>query len=144
MAGPMPQLVEAGSIKVDRPEESGLRRDLNVVHARHVAGARAADSEVGAGRRDQDLSVRDDRALGQRRRAGVHVIRQAVALRDIEYGEALEERHGFRLITVVRGALALGFRDEAVGVADGGAALALAHAAAEVQRLTKGEPMLGG
>jgi len=63
-------------------------------------------------------------------------------LRDVEHGEALEKWHRCRLVALAPGALLFVLRDEAVGVADGGAALALADRTAQVQRLPEGQPLL--
>src|SRR5260221_4992355 len=98
MARPVSKLVKAGAVVVDLLDDRGLRRNRDVVAARHVAGARAADAKIGTGRGDQRLATWDDLALGPRGGCGVDVRRQAVALRDVEHGEALEERHGLGLV----------------------------------------------
>ena len=70
--------------------------------------------------------------------------RQAVALLDVEHGEALEEVDRAGVLARLLRALAFLAGDEAVGVDDGRAALALAHTAAERERLAEGEPALAG
>src|SRR3546814_5363257 len=63
---------------------------------------------------------------------------------DLEYREALEERDGARRLAGFRRAPAFVVRREAVGIDDGGAALALADIAAEPERLAAGQPALAG
>ena len=86
----------------------------------------------------------DEVALGEDRRTGKEMLRQAVALRDVEHGEALEERHRLGLVAVLAGALQFSLGNEAVGIANGRAAFALANIAAQVQRLPEGQPILMG
>jgi len=140
----MAKLVKAGAVVVDRREERRLRRYLDEIGGGYIEGALAADADIGLGRRDQRFGRGDEVALGADRRAGKEMVRQTIALRDVEDGEALEERDGFRLVAVLAGARQFIPRHEAVGVADTRAALALADIAAQIQRLAKGEPMLMG
>src|SRR5690606_13273420 len=70
------------------------------------------------------------------------VLGQALALRRVEHGEALQERNAACFLSRLLGAALLVFRREAVGIDDGGAALALADIAAQRERLPEGEPML--
>ena len=69
-------------------------------------------------------------------------IRQTFALRQVEDGEALEERDRLRFLAGLLHPLLLVIRNEAVGIDDGGAVLALADIAAERQRLAEGDPAL--
>ncbi|CDX21452.1 hypothetical protein MPLB_2030030 [Mesorhizobium sp. ORS 3324] len=142
--GPMAKLVEAGSVIVDLLEERRLRRQLNKIGGRHVKGAVAADADIGTGFANKRLGMRDDVAFGQRLGLAVKLVGQALALRDIEDGEALEKRHRLRLGIFRLGAFLLVFRDEAIGMHDGRAVLAFADIAAKGKRLPEGEPVLAG
>jgi hypothetical protein len=115
-----------------------------MVRGRHVEGALAADPDIGLGRRDQRLGARDAVALREGGRAGQEMVRQAVALRDVEDGEALEERHRIGLVAVPAGALRFVLGNESIGIANGGAALTLSDVAAQVQCLPEGQPKLLG
>jgi hypothetical protein len=141
--GIMAKLMETGAVVVDLMEESRLRRHPDVVLGRHVKRLAAADPEIRAGRRNDCLGLRYDLALRCDRRGPEHVLWQALALRGIEDGEALEERNDVRVPTLACDALQLGARREAVGVADRRAALALADMTAQGQRLPEGQPLLG-
>ena len=67
---------------------------------------------------------------------------QAFALRRVEDGEALQERDRLGFVAGLARALLLVVRDEAIGIDDRRAALALADIAAERQSLAEGEPAL--
>src|SRR5579859_7416624 len=144
MAGPVTKLVKAGSVIIDLLEEGGLRRHLDEIGGVHIEGVLSADAEIGLRRFDQRFGMGDEVALGKDRRTGKEMVRQAVALGDIEDGEALEERDGFGLAAFLPRALQFILGNEAVGVANRRAALAFADIAAQVQRLPEGEPMLMG
>ena len=62
----------------------------------------------------------------------------------VEDGEPLQERDRGGFLAGLAGASLLVVRHEAVGIDDGRAVLALAHIAAERERLAKGQPALGG
>ena len=69
---------------------------------------------------------------GSRRRCGDReILRQAFALRQVEDGEALQERDRLRFLAGLARAFLLVVGNEAVGIDDGGAVLALADIAAE-------------
>jgi hypothetical protein len=142
MARPVRQLMQGGAVVVDLLAEGRLRRDADIVESRGVIGLVAADPEIGAGRGDQGLDVRDDLTLGQgrgRRRQGL----QAFALIDVEDGEALEERHRAGRLALARGPLLLGLGRELVGEDDGGPPLAPANLPACLLGLAVGQPALG-
>ena len=63
MAAPLQcaELMTDGAVPVDRLEISRRRRHLDEIGARHIEGAIAADAEIGAGRADQRLGLRQDR-----------------------------------------------------------------------------------
>ena len=63
----------------------------------------------------------------------IDLVGQALALRRVEDGEALEERDRLRFVAGLRGAPAFVLRREAVGIDDGRAALALADMATEAR-----------
>jgi hypothetical protein len=69
---------------------------------------------------------------------------QGRALLDVEDGEALEERDAARLLASLSGAVAHVVGNEAVGIDDGGAALALADVAPERDALPESQPALRG
>ena len=65
-------------------------------------------------------------------------------MRRVEDGESFQERDSVGLIASVAGTLLLVLGNEAIGIDDGGAALALADIAAEREGLTESEPALAG
>src|SRR3546814_19087290 len=69
---------------------------------------------------------------------------QPLALRQIEHGEAFEERHAARILAAFPCASLLRFGGEAVGIDHGHAMLALADTAPGIADLTKGQPALRG
>jgi hypothetical protein len=123
----------------------GLRRGHADVVAGHiVVGLVAADAEVGPRRPDQFLYLRQDQAgvnQGLRRR---NAVGQPRALLDVEDGEALEERDAARFDASLAVAVAHVVGNEAVGIDDGGPALALADVAPERDALPESQPALRG
>ena len=94
-------------------------------------------------RRDHRLGDRHDLALGERRGIGREPGAQALALRDVEHGEALEERHRLGVVAALARARAFSrLGREAVGIDDGRAALALADQPPASMRLPEGQPRL--
>ena len=144
MAGPVAKLVKAGAVIVDLLEESGLRR--NPDESRRSADRRrvAADAEIRAVAAIRASARGTISHSGSGLRPGREPLGQAVALRDVKDGEALEERDGLGLVAVLLARSCSAFRDEAVGIADRGAAFALADMAAHVEGLPKGQPILRG
>ena len=118
--------MEDRPVPVDRLEEGRRRRHLDVIGARDIEGAVAADADIGAGRADQRLGLRQDQVFGQRLRRRRDLGRYILALVGIEDREALEKRDRLGLVAGLCGALALAIRDEAVGIDDRRAAFALA------------------
>src|SRR5947209_5097611 len=93
----MAELVKRGAVPVDRLKICLRRWDLHVVLRGDVEGAAAVDPEVNPRGLDQGLDFRlDEAGLGRFRDRDL--LGQALALRHIEYGEALKERDGLRLI----------------------------------------------
>src|SRR6266851_2782157 len=133
-----------GPVPIDRLEISRRRRDLDVVGARDVEGAVAADAEIGAGRADQRLGLRQDQIFAKRRRRRRYVRWEILALVGVEDREAFEERNSFGFIAGFRGARAFAVGNEPVGIDDGRAFLALAHMGADGERLAESEPALAG
>jgi hypothetical protein len=90
--GIMTELVKCRAMPVDRLE-IGLRwRDLHIIVFGHVEGAATADPEIDARCLDQRLDLGLDQS-GLWRWCGDHeILWQAFALRQVEHGEALEER----------------------------------------------------
>jgi hypothetical protein len=140
--GTMPQLMQGRAMPVDRLEISPGRRHLHVVGSGHVEGPVAADTEIDARCLDQRLDPGFDQAGLRRRHGDREVLRHAFALREIEDGEAFEERNGLRFVAGLPGAPLLVVGNEAVGVDDRRAALTLADVAAEAERLAEGDPSL--
>src|SRR6185437_9386861 len=71
-----------------------------------------------------------------------HLVRQALALRGVEDGEALQERDSLRLLASLCRAPAFVIRREPVSIDDGRAALTLADMAAQAERLAESQPTL--
>src|SRR5689334_5690335 len=138
----MAELVKRGAVPVDRLKVCLRRWDLHVVLGGNVESPTAANVEVDPHGLDQRLDFRLDEA-GLRRLRDRDLLGQALALRHIEYGEALKERDGLRLIACLGSPLPLVLGNEAVGVYDRRSMLALADITAEAERLPKGEPALG-
>src|SRR3546814_3778654 len=88
---------------------------------------RSADAKIGAGRRDQRLGMWDDFGFGARRRIGREAFAQALALGDVEHCEPFQEGNGAGIVARLHRARLLGVGNEAVGIDDVGAALALLH-----------------
>jgi cell division GTPase FtsZ len=101
---PVATFMENRPVKIHRLEEIRRRRHLDVVRARHVEGAIAADADIGAGRADQRLGLRQDQVFGNGRWRRREVGRKIVALGGVEDREALEERNRFRLVAGFGGA----------------------------------------
>ncbi len=150
--GIMGQFVKAGPIIVDRLKEGGLRRHLHPVERGHIKGAVAADVEIDSAGGDHFLGDGHGLALGQGRRIIDRRAVEAVALVDVEHGEALEEGYRFAVLFIPvrgggkpseRGLIAL-LGHEPVGIDDGRAMLALADRPARAVRLAEGQPALRG
>src|SRR5438309_90542 len=60
VVGIMTELVADGPVKVYRLKKGRGRRHLDEIGARDTEGAVAADAQVGAGRADQRLGLRQD------------------------------------------------------------------------------------
>ena len=140
----MAQLMQGRAVPVDRLEIGLRRRDHHEVRTRRIEGAVAADAEVDAGRPDQRLDPGLDQARQRRWRDGRNLGRQVFALGGVEDCEPFQERDCGRFLAGLAGASLLVIRHKAVGIDDGGAVLALAHIAAERERLAKGQPALCG
>lgn len=107
-----------------------------------------ADAEVDAGGFDQGVVARFYQTRRHRRRCGCHILGQ------VSHWSVLKIVKRFRNgiawasspISRARRFSSSGTKppDEAVGIGDGGAALALHDIAAERQRLAEGEPALAG
>jgi hypothetical protein len=134
------QFVKRGAVIVDLCEEDGLRRHLDDIERRDIESAVAPDVERDPARRDQRFGDGHDLAVGQRCGVGGEAAAQAVALRDVEHGEALEERHGLGGVAALDRARLFGLGNEAVGIDDGRAALAFPDRAARLDGLFEGEP----
>ncbi len=138
----MGAFMQRRAMPVDGLEEGLGRRHHHIVRRRRVVSPVAADAKVDSARPDQ----RVDRGLDQpgfgRRHSGHEVLGQAVTLSDVEDREALQERDRLCLVAGLSRTTAFIVRHEAVGIDDGGAALALADIAAKRQGLAEGQPAL--
>src|SRR3546814_9550566 len=85
----------------------------------------------------------DDFGFGARRRVGREAFAQALALGDVEHCEPFQEGNGAGIVARLHRARLLGVGNEAVGIDDVGAALALLHIAARLQSLPEGQPRSG-
>jgi hypothetical protein len=140
--GIMTTFVERRAVPINGLKKSLGRGHVNDVLGREIKGLVAADAKIDAARRDQRLDARLDQPGFGRRRTSHEVLGQALALRDIEDGETLQERDRLRLVARLARMLALVVGREAIGIDDHGPALAFANMAAKRQRLTKSEPAL--
>src|SRR5579871_44878 len=132
MAGPVPQLVKQRPVVVDLFEERCLRRNVNGIIRWQIESMSATDADVGKSSAGKGLRLRHDLPIGQSGRLNETVIRQVVALSDIEDGVAAQERYG-RLFPVRLSIAGMAFPDlfafwkKAVRIADRDAVLAFAH-----------------
>jgi hypothetical protein len=140
--GIMTTFVERRAVPINGLKKSLRRGHVNDVLGRQIEGLVAADTKIDAARRDERLDARLDQPGLGRRRTSHEVLGQALALRDIEHREPLQEWDGLRLVACLARAFALVVRREAIGIDDHGSALAFADMAAKRQRLTKSEPAL--
>ena len=127
---------------VDRFEIGSRRRHLYEIARRVVVGARTADAEIRAGRRDQGLGSRLNLAWWRRDHQSSDILGQAIALIRVKDGKALEKRDGTRLLAGLRGAPTFVVWGEAIGIDDGRSPLALSDMAAEPECLAEGKPAL--
>ena len=136
------ELMECRAVPIDRLEICLRRRDLHIVVRGHVEGPAAADAEIDAARLDQRLNLGLDRPRFRRRCGDYEILRQTFALRKVEDSEALEERDRLRFLAGFSRPFLLVVGNEAVGIDNGGAVLALADIAAEAEGLAKRQPEL--
>jgi hypothetical protein len=110
--------------KINWLEECGRRRHLDEIFARHIERAVAADADVGAGRADQRLGLRQDQMFVDRLRRRRDFGRKIRALIRVKDGESFKERDGVGFFAGLGRALAFAPGDEAVGIDSRGAFLA--------------------
>src|SRR5215471_13376292 len=91
--GIMAELVQGSPVPVDGLEIRLRPRHLYEIMGSVVEGTVAADAEVGAGRGDQHLDVRQDESLGHRRGSTRQLGREIFALVGVENREPLEKRN---------------------------------------------------
>src|SRR5690606_30498668 len=143
MAGGVPQLVQGRPVPVDRFEIGQWRRHLNIIMYGNIEGLISANAEVDSGRPDQRLDPWLDHVGRRWRRLDSNILRQALALRRVEHGEALEKRDAASFLPRLPRAALLILGREAVGINDGRAALTFPDITAERQGLAESQPMLG-
>jgi hypothetical protein len=137
VATPMGQLVQFRAKPVYRLKIGFLRRNLDEVVRRRIERHVAPDADVGASCGNDGFDMRQHlRPARQRRSIGIS--RNAVALLDMEDGEALEEADAPRLLAGGSRLIPLQLGKEGVGIDDHSAFFALANSAAEGERLLEG------
>src|SRR5437879_4698042 len=112
--GIMATFMKNRPVKIYRLEESRRRWHLDVIGARDIEGAVAADADIGAGGPDQRFGLRQDEIFGSGCWRWRDVGGKILALVGIEDREALKERDRFRLVAGLRGARAFAVGNEAV------------------------------
>ena len=133
----MCKFMQLGAKPVDRLEIDFLRRNLDEVVRRRIERHVAADPDVGARGGDNGLNVgKRFSSSGQQR--GVRIGRKPITLLEMEDGEALEEADTASFFSRGGNFLELCLGNEGVGVDDHRPFLALAHGAAEGERLLEG------
>mgnify|MGYP001394182912 CR=1 FL=1 len=126
-ACPMTEFVKSRSVPVGRVEEIIRPRHLHIIVRRRIEGRWTTDAEVGAGRLDQRLGMRQDQPLRDRRRRFADMCGKPIALLDREDGEVLEEGDAARwLAALYIGAAAFHLWHEPACVDHGNTVLALA------------------
>src|SRR5882757_5901371 len=100
----MAQFMTHRPVPVDRLEKSSRRRDLDVIGTGQVECAITADAQIGTGRTDQCLGLRQEKVFGQRRWRRRGLSGKTLALVGVEDSEALEERDCLRFFSLFRGA----------------------------------------
>lgn len=140
---PMRQLMGGGAGEIDRDVEGARTWHLDVVVPGVVKGLVAAETKIGAAGLDEGVDRRRHDGVGNSGHRRRQRVGETVALVGVEDGEALQEGDAAAPVTVPAAARIVLARREAAGIDDGGAMLALAHAAAEPERLAEGEPVLG-
>jgi hypothetical protein len=138
MAAPVTELMTNRPVKIDRLKERGRGGNLDVIGARKIESAVAIDADIGAGRSDQRLGLRQDQVFGDRFRRRRDLGRKTLELVGVEDREALQKRDRFGLVAGFRGAGALAIGNEAIGIDDRGAAFAFPDTRAELERLAEG------
>src|ERR1700744_3144138 len=144
MGGPVTEFMQRRAVKIGGGEEAAARRQADEIFAQMIESLTACFADGRAAATDKSLGfgvlVGFGIDAGRRRDMG----RKSLALLHIEDGEALQERHGRRIVTAFLGALAFAFGHKAVGKTDGRAAFAFADMPAKAQGLAKGQPFLIG
>lgn len=90
MASPMTQLMEPGSIPVDRLELRLLRWNLNEVMTRRIESYATANADIGAGHRNDRVDMRQDLDAARKRRR-ICIDQETVAPFRMKDSEALEK-----------------------------------------------------
>jgi hypothetical protein len=132
--GIMPEFVQLGPVPVDRLEIHLLRRNLDEVVARRIERHLPPNSNVGPGRRNDRLNLRQDFCFS-RKRCCIRIGRQPFTLFDMEDGEALQKADAAGVFAGGARLLLLGLGNKRVGVDNHRPLLALAHIAAKSERL---------
>src|SRR6516165_10797474 len=94
MAGSVTEFVKRRAVPVDRFEIRLRWRDLHIVLRGDVERAATSDADVDPSGLDQGLNSWLDKAGLWRRASDGNLLRQALALRHVEDGEALQKCHG--------------------------------------------------
>ena len=138
----MCKFVKGRAVPIDWFEIRLGRRDANEIERRVVKRPIAADAKIDAARLDQGFNARLDRSWRRLGFRSEDVLRQSIALRDVENRETLQEGNRTGLLANVPFARPLLVRRETIGVDNGRTALAFAHGAAKRKGLAKRQPTL--
>lgn len=142
MSSRMTEFMQRCAVPVDG-FKIGLRRwDLYIVFGCDIECAISTNPKWNSAGLDQGVDRGFDEASRRWRRSGGNVVGQFLALIGVENGKAFEEWNRLRVFAGLSGASLFVIRHETISVDDCGAALSLAHVAAEREGLTKGEPTL--
>ena len=142
--GIMAKFMEDRAVIVDLIVKRRLWRNANGVQSGNVTGNLAANLKAGTCCSNQGLGAGNNLALLVWWGSWRNLLRQTITLRNIEHRIAFEKRDGLRVATLLACPFLFVFRNEAIGITDGPALLALADTAAKFKRLFECEPTLRG
>ena len=137
----MPEFMQLGPVPVDRLEIRLLRRDLDEVVARRIERHLAPDANIRPGRRNDCFNLRQDFCATRKWRE-IRVSWDPLALLHMENSEALQEANAAGVFAGRARLRLFVLRDKRVGIDNRRSLLALAHIAAESERLFEGQPAL--
>src|SRR4029077_7709251 len=142
MSAGMTELVYCRPDPISGREIRVWRRYLDVVLRRHIEGTIAADPKVDPHGSDQRLDPRLEQCWLCRVCGDCELVRHVLALCQVEYGEALQERNCLRFIASLCRLHLRALGNEAVGVDHSGAVFTFANIGTEDQCLPECQPAL--